>query len=246
MEQFKRVKVVMLPHNNINTKITLYKTASGKPLNLSTNTDILSHHTNQHLYIISDDEIKEHDWVTDGVKIIQASSKLVEAQGLIGRRDWKKIIATTDTSLKYYIDGNGNKSLHELTKSGYVEFLPQPSQQFIEKYIEGYNCNNIITDVLVEYETNYKWSTSKELIERSMPELGYREVGNGFIEDGLKLKINPKDNTITIKKLKDSWNREEHINDIRRLVHLIYYSPNREVDFNTKEELDKWIEENLI
>jgi hypothetical protein len=28
----------------------------------------------------------------------------------------------------------------------------------------------------------------------------------------LKLKINPKDNTITIKKVKDSWNRVELIN----------------------------------
>ena len=59
MNQFKRAQVILLPHNDNNTKITLYKTASGKPLNLSTNTDILAHHTNQHLYIISDDEIKE-------------------------------------------------------------------------------------------------------------------------------------------------------------------------------------------
>ena len=38
----KKAQVIMLPHNDNNTKITLYKTASGKPLNLSTNTDILA------------------------------------------------------------------------------------------------------------------------------------------------------------------------------------------------------------
>ena len=50
---------------------------------------------------------------------------------------------------------------------------------------------------------------------------------------------------ITIKKSKDSWDREEHIADIRRLCNLLYFSANRDVDFNTKEELDNWIDKNL-
>ena len=50
---------------------------------------------------------------------------------------------------------------------------------------------------------------------------------------------------ITIKKLKDSWNREEHVAAIKRLCALLYFSPNRDVDFTTKEELDNWIDQNL-
>ena len=35
--------------------------------------------------------------------------------------------------------------------------------------------------------------------------------GRGFTPSEIKPKINPKDNTITITKIKDSWNREEVI-----------------------------------
>ena len=37
-------------------------------------------------------------------------------------------------------------------------------------------------------------------------------------EKRLRLKVNPKDNTITIKKVKDSWNREEILNDIEQAI----------------------------
>ena len=50
---------------------------------------------------------------------------------------------------------------------------------------------------------------------------------------------------ITIKKLKDSWNREEYAADVKRLCNLLYFSSNRDVDFSTKEELDNWIDQNL-
>ena len=82
----------------------------------------------------------------------------------------EKIIATTDISLVKEYN------------------LPQPSQQFIQKYIEEYNKGNIITDVLVEYEYL--------LDDRAV--LPY-----------WNLKVNTKDNTITIKKLKETYNKEE-------------------------------------
>ena len=50
---------------------------------------------------------------------------------------------------------------------------------------------------------------------------------------------------ITIKKLKTSWNREVHAADVKRLCNLLYFSANIDVDFNTKEELDNWIDQNL-
>lgn len=61
--------------------------------------------------------------------------------------------------------------------------------------------------------------------------------------------INPKDNTINIKPIKDSWNREEvisniikHRNDFLKFKTDSHYNPN---DKEIKEWEDKWINENL-
>ena len=154
MEQFKRAKVVMLPTNE---KTNIINTNQGLLYNSNDYIGI-----NQHLYIISDDEIKEGDYY-----IIDDIPELLKNNGLKFIDDYcKKVIATTDTSLG----------------------LPQPSKQFIEKYIEEYNKGNIITDVLVEYEYL--------LDDRAV--LPY-----------WNLKVNTKDNTITIKKLKETYNKEE-------------------------------------
>ena len=56
-------------------------------------------------------------------------------------------------------------------------------------------------------------------------------------EKRLRLKINLKDNTITIKKVKDSWNREE--------VENLIYSAMKDRCYTTVAEWQKWIEENL-
>lgn len=179
----KRTQVVMLPTEN-KSNICIVK------LN---DEDILVNnkgYNSQHLYIISNDEIKDGDF------------HIISDHEGYGDKKYK-IIATTDKSLN----------------------LPQPSQQFIEEYIEEYNKGNIIIDVLVEYEGIISSTTW----EHDEPE-------------EWKLKINPKDNTITIKKVKDSWNREEVIqliksawsqannNNIPRMIHI---------------SQDKWIEENL-
>ena len=95
----------------------------------------------------------------------------------------KKIIATTDSSLW--------RPSHKYASD--VILLPQPSQQFIEKFVEEYNKGNMITDVLVEYELKI--------------------THGGRINNNTKmweeLTINPKDNTITIKKVKKSYTQEE-------------------------------------
>ena len=135
---------------------------------------------------------------------------------------YREVLATTDTSL--YIYQKETISLPER-----VFYLPEPSQQFIQKYIEEYNKCNIITDVLVEYE----------LISNE------EYFGNTFNPDDdvpyfdERLKINPKDNTITItiKKVKDSYKREE--------VENLIYSAMKDRWYITVAEWQKWIEENL-
>ena len=99
---------------------------------------------------------------------------------------YREVLATTDESLEP-INLYGNSGLFK-TK------LPQPSQQFIEEFIEEYNQENIITDVLVEYEliSNEEYFGNTVNPDENVPY---------FDED---LKINPKYNTISIKKVKDS------------------------------------------
>jgi len=55
--------------------------------------------TNQNIHITSDEKFIRDEYITDGLEVIKATPKLVDAQGLVNRRDWKKIIITTDPEL---------------------------------------------------------------------------------------------------------------------------------------------------
>ena len=138
----------------------------------------------QHLYITSNEEIKESDHYLkpndNSVWIRSKNSNIIT----IGS---KKIIATTDESLG----------------------LPQLSQQFIEKYIEEYNKGNIISEGLVEVEVDLENYNNWE------PPFPYKSLDEQVF---YKLKLDSQ-NTITIRKIKDSWNREEVI-DLCRSAYL--------------------------
>ena len=168
------------------------------------------------LYITSDEEIKEGGWVIANQaprKCIRIETKntscpyitLQDGEEVGHFQTWHNIIiASTDTNLN----------------------LPQPSQQFIEKYIESYNKGEIITDVLVEYNCG----DSHCSLFGCQKHLGCKN------ESIQTVKINPKDNTITIKKAKDSWNREEILNDIEQAIIQ---------GLDIGQYRDKWIKENL-
>lgn len=210
MGQFKRVQVVMLPGKK--SEICL---ANNKLCKVDKSTYELSHIKTQHLYIISDDEIKEGDWIvklSDNV-IIKANS-----QSDYRHYIYKKIIAATDSSL---LNPNINikSPLYNILGEKFKS-LPQPSQQFIERYIESYNKGEVITDVLVEYQEDRPYKD------------------NEFVVFYDNVKINPKDNTITIKKIKDNWNREEVVELIKKFNKDCTGQPWFESDEN-------WIEKNL-
>jgi len=227
MEQFKKAQVVMLPTEQ-KFNIGQY-TITKYPDNLM-NGQLLSgikkcegnvKEINQHLYIISDDEIKEGDWfitlnnnvfkccriTKDNIYFYQNE----DGYEYINQKErCKKIIATTDISLE----------------------LPQLSQQFIERYIECYNKGEIITDVLVEYE-DYDWDV----------------LISGKTTIHQKIKVNPKDNTITIKKVKDSYSREEHslnlMNCVSELAAQFGYTPTSKEMKKWNDATTKWIKDNL-
>ena len=195
MSTFKKAKVVMLPTNQQTKYLMVYsdveKTKGKLILNGLKNDEYKEY---QHLYIISDDEIKLFDCVYNNkeniVEQINSKTQLIFVlEENKENKTFKKIIATTDTSLKLYESEVLASSSGFSLKTENI-YLPQPSEQFIQKYIEEYNKGNVITDVLVEYGIIYE-GRSYDLYNPN------------------KLKINPKDNTITIKKIKDSYSREE-------------------------------------
>jgi len=200
MEQFKRAKVVMLP-TNIRSVIAISDTLGLLPYNITQYVKIKEHIVPQHLYIISDDEIKERDKVIFNNNIYTVLKTGIHYYGdfdlqvsnnmFIPSNKSKKIIATTDKSLSIklhigeVVDNSYPQAFHNI--------LPQPSPQFIQKYIESYNKGEIITDILVELLSEESYGCDLAYYGLTEPEL----------------KINPKDNTITIKKIKDTYSREE-------------------------------------
>ena len=184
-------------------------------------------HTNkQHLYILSDDKTKEGDWC-----IQLTLGGYVENLVKVGENDTsklrKKIVATTDTSL---IIGRliHTENCQFLDEKEFVQkSLPQPSQQFIEKYAESYNSGKPIEEVEVEYEMCETYRMD--------------ECNSRFhcCENPDKLKINPN-NTINTKLVKDYWTRDEVHNLMMQA--WIHGQSKPDCHYMVRE---KWIEENL-
>ena len=178
----------------------------------------------QHLYFLSDEEIKEDgDWIykrKDGYETIQKATLPLNLTSVN-----KKIIATTDKNIRLLeiVKEDGN------IEYPYITPFPQPSQSFIEKFVEEYNKGNVITEVMVEYENYY---------------------ASGALQPNLwQIKVAPKDNTIIIRKVKDSWNKEEVMRLVLKMQYEYtkykqdcHFGPNlREI----AEWTDEWLEQNI-
>ena len=146
------------------------------------------HHTSfepQHVYFISDDEPQNNDWcIVDNISVDQYFEPLA-----IHR--YKKIISATDTLI---IEDNFNTDADDAQWARIPLNVPRPSQQWIEKYLESYNKGEVITDVEVELACNESRQCSCDDYNPCLKPI---------------LKVNPTDNTITIKSAKDSWSRDE-------------------------------------
>ena len=235
MSTFKKAKIIMLSTNEpskIGNLATYQKRSLAKVIKEGIN-PIGSTVQFWNLYTISDDEIKENDWYYDNVvlQIRQWKSFMI-----YNKLQHKKVIATTDESL-YYKDTSKNPKQYmgSYISMSLGENLPQPSQQFIQKYIEEYNKGNVITDVLVEYE----------LVSNEEYFLNTINPDDDVLYFDENLKINHKDNTITIKKVKDSYTREEVIefgNKVKEYCKDVWKTDSLHRVFF---EWDKWVKENL-
>lgn len=214
----KKAKVVMLATNQKASPII----ASDDKTFLCINAGVQNKEIKwnyQHLYLTTDEEIKERDWYIwlNNSQICQASFSLNILNNHMESGDIKKIIATTDQSLR--IDSTIRESNPDSNEYGKVRFiLPKPSDSFIAKYVESYNKGKVITDTMVEYML--------------------ASTNNSNVSNGYHLNIK-SDNTIVLRPIKDSWSREEVI----KLLELREESQMSRVgDFETLEE---WIENNL-
>ncbi len=227
MKNEKKCKVLLLPTNE---KATIGSIVTRPSDNRMAIVNVLTKDDtqpciHQHLYFLSDEEIKEGDWC-----IIKdhAYSKPIQVNKIIGSevalktdkvivlnqslKDCNKIIAITDKSLMQH-----DKTPIGENVNGLWKILPQPSQSFIEKFVEEYNKSNQITEVLVEYERD--------------------EEIDGYGYD--TLKINPKDNTITIRKVNL---KGEHV--LNFVNDFIKEFPEENLEY-LKLRAESWIEENL-
>lgn len=242
---FKRVKVVMLPTNEKATIIGKYKDVD--ELVFNTPRDI-PRGEQQHLYILSDEEIKEGDWcisvkrnqlfqveeVTDNHYV---PTDFKNKNWTPRKEDCKKIIATTDSSLIRVVESFKGEVIEER--------LPQPSQSFITKYVEKYNKGNIISDVMIEYEEHGITCNQCYKVNGGInsPDC----CGEYYIKD--IVKVNPKDNTITIKKVKNSFTLQEieeiHVSVVKQGCLYEGGSWTDEHERLVRIEFNKYVKENL-
>ena len=223
----KRAKVIMLPTKE-KSHIGLYTDIRGKLDIYYKNalTPQIKTFFPQHLYITTDDEIKEGDWVywndpeeltsdinqvhsIKGDIVLLSHPKHSETECFIN--ECNKIIVTTDKSLRVpYNNGDMNDLI----------ILPQPSQAFIEKYCK----EGGIDEVLVEYEeyTN----CSKEY----KTHISFNYVVCKYCKRDVRLKVDSH-NTITIHPIKESWTREE--------IHTVFSNPKLFSKAWTIEDIDE-------
>lgn len=187
----REIDVILLDTTN---RTKLFLSNFNKILNISNSRGY--YHTGKHIYIVSNDEIVENDWYIDDTNTIRKSITSDKIYWSV-RKDYRKIIATTDKSL-YYINHDDSVSYPK----GKQIFLPEPSKNFIDFYINEYNKGNIITKALVEY---YDIG-------------GYRQDSmNGCWISKWKLKIN-LDNIIDIYIPKNNWDKNELKNDMYNML----------------------------
>lgn len=109
----------------------------------------------QHLYITTDEEIKEGDWyLTDNLLVLKVNKLLmglVYAEGDHGRqiRHCRKIISTTDPKLRF-----GNVTGEIETDTSFP--LSQIPQSFIEEYCKAGGIENVRVECEVTFD-NKKW-----------------------------------------------------------------------------------------
>lgn len=221
---WKECNIHLLPSKK---KSRIIKINSGK-LTLYED-ELLTENQGVHLYITDDSEIKEGDWILhklDEYPTIVTNRPEYSDKTKLKEYGYKKIIATTDTSLSIKYDGNSPIS------ENWNKQLPQIPQQFIEYYISEYNKGRKIEKVLVEFEEYCVESFGLSSV------IGYDEPATDY-----RLKISPT-NEISIKPVEEivlTWKQAK----LMLSTFICEYAPETSSKFNAGIYLNNWIKENL-
>ena len=197
-----------------------------------------------HLYILSDEEIKEGDWYVwlGNKQICQAIGyRETDMDGLnahVKANDVVKIIATTDKSLV--------RPLEEweqigIAPKGYNQ-IPQIPEPFIKAYVEA---NGEIDKVMLEYDclASVKMVTTDFSDDKEPIDL----TESKCIES--KLKTTSNNEVIIHLPEEKMYSRESMINKIneafQQIGYMITIDTYPDGGIESIEGLDKWIEDNL-
>jgi len=152
-KQYQECDIVMLgtsKTNNLNDIVLnsdKTKLATLNPLTVGSKQS----YTNQHLYILSNDEIKEGDWVYN--KKHNWLKQVDKHYLLLLDYNDKKIFATTDTSLETITSGT-----MKLKDGSYGFTTLKPFEiptTLIQQYINAYNNRNVVEKCFVEVEEKF-------------------------------------------------------------------------------------------
>lgn len=183
-----------------------------------------------HLYLVSDDEIKEGDYVycksdvlDDFIDKVETLEELSIARGEQYVCKSKKVIATTDPSLN----------------------IPLIPEQFVKDYCDS----NGIGEVMVDYDI-------LKIYEKSSGYDGWRcccgkwhYMDEQSCDCSYSQPITTIDNYISISSLKESWSREEL--PIQSIIQVLKYCEDNQIydklsiydDFYYK--LNEWVKRNV-
>jgi len=224
----KQIKVVMLPTEKASTIAIIanklahisddsFNQDNSKLFELDDEDEDSEYQTiPQHLYLVSDEEIKEGDWFINEIAQLIQNKDLGDYE--INSIDCKKVIATTDVLFGL------NKHYNEEGKLDTIfgKQFPQIHKSFVKAYVEA---NGVIDEVMVEYEFG-----------------GSIKLRQGGESHMYKLKLRD-DNTVIIHKVKKEMYSEE---EVRKLIKSFvdYHSLEERANCSDKS-VNKWIEENL-
>jgi hypothetical protein len=198
-----RAKVHLLPTNDERAVIGL--TADEKTLWFA-HSGVGNSYGNRHLYITTDDEIKEGDWCLffwDGTKdgelgqVGSEPQQYLPSEGHTLNRNLRKIIATTDPKL--HSTRLKDCPINPEDNMVSVRGVSKPPKSFIEEYCKVGG----IDEVMVEYEEYcpHPLDTYKCGLEIGCDE-------DGCYSGKFKLKL-ISNNEIIIHLVKDSWTVED-------------------------------------
>jgi hypothetical protein len=193
----------------------------------------------QHLYITTDEEIKEGDWYLDTYtanEIIGISSIFVKIGGLVVRQCsnslpfiGKKIIASTDPKLTSI----HNQPTKDLLSTEFISIpLPQPSQDFIKAYCEQGGIDEVDVECDVMDISTLTSNTD------DYPNL-----------DIVTIKVDPIHNTVITHLIEEKMIPLSKLEDcVLDVVYKMMFRANafpQEQKDKSKEFCKEWIKENL-